>query len=80
MTITFDWLQVSVEVHVIHEYKEDFYGKGLKVLVLGAIRGERSFNGIQELATRIGLDVSIARLMALFKPYKSFAKDPFISK
>jgi riboflavin kinase len=31
------------EVHVIHKYKEDFYGHAMSVLVLGYIRPELDY-------------------------------------
>jgi len=71
--------EISVEVHVVHKYPQDFYGKQIKVLVLGAIRGERKFESIQALISRIDLDVSIAKLMPAFKPYKVLLKDPSLA-
>lgn len=39
---------VLQEAHLIHRFKEDFYGKPLNVLILGYIRPERSFNSLGE--------------------------------
>ncbi|CAG0914004.1 unnamed protein product [Notodromas monacha] len=36
----------SMETHVIHQFKEDFYGSILKVVITGFIRGERDFKSL----------------------------------
>uniref|UniRef100_A0A4W6GCN3 Riboflavin kinase n=1 Tax=Lates calcarifer TaxID=8187 RepID=A0A4W6GCN3_LATCA len=36
----------SMETHVIHKFKEDFYGEILSVVMVGYIRPERSYNSL----------------------------------
>ncbi|MEE6459420.1 hypothetical protein FKM82_000627 [Ascaphus truei] len=39
----------SVETHIIHQFKEDFYGEMLTIVVAGYIRPERSFDSLGKL-------------------------------
>lgn len=43
----------SAEVHVMHEYEEDFYGKEMRVLVLGRLRGEKDFDSLGNDARKL---------------------------
>ncbi|KAJ8260926.1 hypothetical protein COCON_G00166490 [Conger conger] len=51
----------SMEAHLIHRFKEDFYGKVLNVLILGYIRPEKSFNSLESLVTAIHSDIEEAK-------------------
>lgn len=53
----------SVECHILHTFVggEEFYGSRLKVLVLGFIRPEMKFSGLEALVGRIRADTAIAR-------------------
>jgi riboflavin kinase len=53
-------MAVQVEAHILHQYAEDFYGKELKVLVIGFIRPEMGFSSLDELISRIQTDIGIA--------------------
>ena len=33
----------SLEVHIIHQYEQDFYGEELKIVILGFIRPELNY-------------------------------------
>ncbi|KAH3712983.1 riboflavin kinase-like [Dreissena polymorpha] len=57
----------SMETHIIHEFKEDFYGSNMKVCMLGFIRPMRNFKGLDELIAAIKKDISDAE-GALEKP------------
>ncbi|EFJ42265.1 hypothetical protein VOLCADRAFT_107321 [Volvox carteri f. nagariensis] len=54
----------SVEVHILHEFQggEEFYGSHLEVLVVGFLRPEIRFSGVETLLARIRTDTAIARL------------------
>jgi riboflavin kinase len=41
------------EVHIMNEYKHDFYGKEMRVIVLGYIRPEYDYISKGLLSTRI---------------------------
>ncbi|KAI8334346.1 hypothetical protein BC941DRAFT_400449 [Chlamydoabsidia padenii] len=51
----------SAEVHVIHEFPEDFYGVDIRVLVLGFIRPEQNYSSLAELIRDIKTDVEVAK-------------------
>lgn len=52
----------SMETHVIHTFKEDFYGEILSVVMVGYIRPERSFNSLEELIAAINSDIEEAKV------------------
>ncbi|KAJ8286341.1 hypothetical protein GJAV_G00037380 [Gymnothorax javanicus] len=51
----------SMEAHLIHRFKEDFYGKILNVLIVGYIRPERSFSSVESLVAAIHCDTEEAK-------------------
>ena len=50
----------SAEVHLIHEFAQDFYGDQLRVLVAGYIRDEKDYAGVDALIADIKLDIKAA--------------------
>ena len=53
---------VSVEVHIMHTYAADFYGRRLAVAAGGFIRPELRFDGVRPLVARIRADLAAARV------------------
>ena len=53
---------VSVEVHVMHAYAEDFYGARLGVAAGGFIRPEMRFGSLRALVSRIRADLAAAKV------------------
>ncbi|XP_056379329.1 riboflavin kinase [Hyla sarda] len=51
----------SVETHIIHQFKEDFYGEILSIVVVGYIRPERSFDSLDSLIAAIHSDIEEAK-------------------
>ncbi|CAO3593216.1 unnamed protein product [Absidia cylindrospora] len=51
----------SAEVHVIHEFPDDFYGADIRALVLGFIRPEQNYPSLGELIRDIKTDVEVAK-------------------
>ncbi|KAL7884218.1 hypothetical protein AOLI_G00069880 [Acnodon oligacanthus] len=51
----------SMETHLIHKFKEDFYGQMLSVAMVGYIRPERGFNSLEELIAAIHGDIEEAK-------------------
>ncbi|XP_076845207.1 riboflavin kinase [Brachyhypopomus gauderio] len=51
----------SMETHLIHKFKEDFYGQMLSVVLVGYIRPERGFSSLDELITAIRSDIEEAQ-------------------
>lgn len=50
----------SMETHILHEFEQDFYGKNLKVAILGFIRPEENFGSLEELISTIKNDIAVA--------------------
>eukprot|EP01120_Amphizonella_sp_Union-15-10_P012122 TRINITY_DN5337_c0_g1_i1.p1 TRINITY_DN5337_c0_g1~~TRINITY_DN5337_c0_g1_i1.p1 ORF type:complete len:147 (+),score=36.28 TRINITY_DN5337_c0_g1_i1:88-528(+) len=57
----FDNQEKSVEVHILKDYPDDFYGATLKVIVLGFIRGMEKFDNLDALIRAIENDKSVAK-------------------
>jgi riboflavin kinase len=52
---------VTVEVHALRDFGRDFYGERMDVVVLGFLRPEMRFDGLQALVARIMADIGLAR-------------------
>ncbi|KAJ2850248.1 riboflavin kinase [Coemansia brasiliensis] len=50
----------SAEVHIIHDYPCDFYGKLLKVAILSYVRPERDYQSLDDLVQDIKWDIKVA--------------------
>ncbi|KAH8666632.1 riboflavin kinase [Xylariales sp. PMI_506] len=51
----------SAEVHVLHQFGADFYGAPMRLLLLGFIREERDYSGLDALIEDINIDCDVAR-------------------
>lgn len=67
----------TVEVHILHDYEGDFYGKDAAIVVLGFIRPEMKFSSLDALVTRIGEDIKKARSSLEEEVLKSYQTDRF---
>ena len=70
---------VSVEVHLLHKFDEDFYDETLKVLILGSIRTESKFSSLEELKKAIHEDCGIAESLLDQAEYAPFETDSFLT-
>ncbi|KAI8060802.1 hypothetical protein BC940DRAFT_311387 [Gongronella butleri] len=80
MVMSFGWnpyyhnIQRSAEVHVIHEFPNDFYGSAIRVLVLCYVRPEQNYPSLEALIRDIRTDIQVA-LHSLKRPdYAKLAK------
>ncbi|XP_003742040.2 uncharacterized protein LOC100904030 [Galendromus occidentalis] len=67
----------SVEIHLIHEFPEDFYGATLKVLFLGYLRGEKNFDSVNELISQIRKDIADSKEALTAQDCSKYRSDPF---
>lgn len=67
-----------VEAHIMHTFDEDFYGEPMRLLLMGFIREERKFSGIDELLTTIKGDIETARGALDKSPYDALAAAPWL--
>jgi riboflavin kinase len=51
----------SAEVHVLHGFASDFYDVPMRLLLLGFIRLELDYNGLEALIRDINIDCDVAR-------------------
>ncbi|GAA5992111.1 hypothetical protein JCM10908_001771 [Rhodotorula pacifica] len=72
----------TAEVHVLHEYPGDFYGKELRVVVLGFVRPEYNYASMDALIKDINHDKLVAlNSVSSDRPvYAAYAQDPFFTK
>ncbi|XP_022166944.1 putative riboflavin kinase [Myzus persicae] len=54
-------VEKSMEIHILKQFDEDFYGSNLKVKVIGFIRPELNFNSVDELVNTIHSDIEHAK-------------------
>ncbi|CAH1251550.1 RFK [Branchiostoma lanceolatum] len=64
----------SMEPHILHHFKEDFYGSTLSVCIVGYIRPEMSYNSVDELIAAIHSDMEVAK-QELDKPENRMYRD-----
>eukprot|EP00045_Choanoeca_perplexa_P010917 m.113420 g.113420 ORF g.113420 m.113420 type:complete len:150 (-) comp15443_c1_seq1:1841-2290(-) len=62
----------SAEVHILHQFADDFYGQTMRMLVLGHIRPERNFDSLEPLIEAINEDIRMTKeLLADSQEYKN---------
>lgn len=69
----------SAEVHLLHKFEEDFYGKEIKVIFTGYIRPEKNFNSVEDLIKEINNDIKIAETLLEQPDMKTFKNHEFLS-
>jgi riboflavin kinase len=71
--------RLTAEIHIMHDFRSDFYGYDMKALVLGYIRPELDYTSREALIDDIEFDKQVA-INCLKRPaYQIFAKDAFFS-
>lgn len=51
----------SAEVHILHEFAQDFYDAHMRLLILGFIREEKDYKSLEALIEDINFDCEVAR-------------------
>ncbi|KAI0102305.1 hypothetical protein GGR51DRAFT_527778 [Nemania sp. FL0031] len=51
----------SAEVHVLHAFAADFYDAPMRLLILGFVRDEKDYSGLDALVEDIRIDCDVAR-------------------
>lgn len=70
----------SMETHILHKFDTDFYGKELRIVVLGYIRPEENFSSLDDLIRTIKDDIFKANV-ELDKPeYAVYQNHSFFSE
>jgi FAD synthase len=68
----FDNKEKTVEPHIMHEFKEDFYGCKLKLLVCARLRDEKNFDSMDALIEAIQQDIRDTDVCLDKEQYKVF--------
>lgn len=68
----------SVEVHLLHEFGEDFYGCPMNLDVLGFIREEYDYVDKESLIKDIKIDIEVTRRCLKRKAYAVFREDAYL--
>ncbi|KAG7476273.1 hypothetical protein MATL_G00081170 [Megalops atlanticus] len=69
----------SMETHIIHTFKEDFYRETLSVAIVGYIRPERGFDSLGSLITAIRTDIEEAKEQLDLPEYSELREDNFFT-
>ncbi|KAG2173283.1 hypothetical protein INT43_004657 [Umbelopsis isabellina] len=67
----------SAEVHIMHNFEEDFYDTGIKVIVAGYVRAEQNYPSLDALIEDINTDIEVARQSLQRPAYQDLKEDPF---
>ncbi|KAJ2584499.1 riboflavin kinase [Coemansia sp. RSA 1836] len=67
----------SGEVHIIHKFSEDFYGKDLRIAIVGFIREEKNYESLDALVDDINMDIKVAQESLKRKAYMDVNAAPF---
>ncbi|KAK5626135.1 hypothetical protein RRF57_001850 [Xylaria bambusicola] len=51
----------SAEVHILQSFGADFYGAPMRLLILGFVRDEKDYGGLDALVEDIRIDCDVAR-------------------
>ncbi|XP_022085388.1 riboflavin kinase-like isoform X2 [Acanthaster planci] len=69
----------SMETHIMHQFKDDFYGSNLSIVILAFIRPEKSFTSLDELIRAIKTDIAEADMLLDRPENKIFQQDNFFN-
>lgn len=67
----------SMETHIMHEFEEDFYGKTLRVAILGYLRPEMNFDSLEALINQIHDDIKQADKLLNQPDYQEYRNHSF---
>ena len=70
----------SVEVHVMHAFAHDFYDSRMNLMILGYIRPEYDYAGVEKLIEDIRTDIEVARRSLGREGYQRFKNDGYLLK
>ncbi|XP_023799399.1 riboflavin kinase isoform X3 [Cyanistes caeruleus] len=70
-------IKKSVETHIIHTFKEDFYGEILSIVITGYIRPEKNFDSIDALILAIQEDIEEAKRQLDLPEHLKLKEDNF---
>mmetsp|Transcript_4968 Transcript_4968/g.7365 ORF Transcript_4968/g.7365 Transcript_4968/m.7365 type:complete len:164 (-) Transcript_4968:134-625(-) len=73
----FENKEKTVESYLVNEFKDDFYGENMKLMICGHVRPQAKFSSIDSLKTAISDDVEAAVTALEDKPFIKWKDDDF---
>ncbi|KAF2117267.1 riboflavin kinase [Lophiotrema nucula] len=70
--------QRSIEIHILHTFREDFYGATLSLVILGFIRPEYDYVSKEALVEDIREDIRVSQRSLDREAYREFEKDGWL--
>ncbi|TIA93419.1 hypothetical protein E3P99_00149 [Wallemia hederae] len=71
--------KLTAEVHIMHDYKQDFYGKNMRVIVTGYVRPELDYSTLEALIEDIEFDKKVALHSLDRDSYRALQSDSFFN-
>ncbi|EOR04886.1 hypothetical protein E3P92_00197 [Wallemia ichthyophaga] len=71
--------KLTAEVHIMHNYDMDFYGKNMRVIVTGYVRPELDYSTLEALIEDIEFDKKVAIHSLDRQSYKLLKSDSFFN-
>jgi riboflavin kinase len=68
----------SAEVHVLHEFKKDFYGSDMAIVITGFIRPELDYVNVESLIEDIRTDIEVTKTSLKREAWEKAASDPYL--
>ncbi|VDN89749.1 unnamed protein product [Brugia pahangi] len=68
------------EVHILHDFQEDFYGAEVRAVLVGFLRPMVAFDSLDELKTAINNDVALAESLLSVPEMMVYKKSNFFSQ
>ncbi|KAL8681963.1 MAG: hypothetical protein Q9224_002058 [Gallowayella concinna] len=68
----------SVEVHIMHRFRHDFYGARMNLLILGFVRPEFDYLDKESLVEDINTDIEVARRSLERDAYVTLKAHPYL--
>ncbi|NXW37890.1 RIFK kinase, partial [Phaetusa simplex] len=65
------------ETHIIHTFKDDFYGEILSIVIIGYIRSEKNFSSSEALISAIQEDIEEAKRQLDLPEHLKLKEDNF---
>jgi riboflavin kinase len=68
----------SIEIHVLSNFDNDFYGATLSLVILGYIRPEYDYAGLEALVEDIREDIRVAQRSLAREKYEAWKEDEWL--
>ena len=68
----------TLEPHLLHVFKDDFYDEELRLVVTGYLRPEKNFTSLESLVAAIHSDIRLAEESLEMPPHVTARADPYL--